>query len=349
MSLSVNDTIQSNSPKSLDAKYLKLGLTTYSNVSDVNSTLLNAYRSQGLTVNIQGLEYWYKDGILDTNLVLKTLSFSAPLVLTGAAISLPNANASTSGYLSQGDWIVFNNKLSSVSATASITNLGTSGNPLSLVNDNSTPGNSKLYGTDSSGTKGWYPIPVSSGGGPPAWGTLTGTLSSQTDLVASLATKEPSITVGTVSQYYRGDKTFQALTTDAVIEGSTPYFTVARARAALSAGTGITYNSSTGVITSTSTTFLYTVASATGSSDFSMTTSNYVVLADLSGQANRNITLPTSPTTGQAVIVENNNSSSFDWTFIGTVKDLGNNTITTLTGLTIYYLVYNGTSWRIVN
>lgn len=349
MSVTVNDTILSNSPKSLDAKYLKLGLGVYSSTSDVNSSILSAYRSRGLTVNILGVEYWYRDTTLDADLVQKTLSFNAPLVTTGAAISLPNANASTNGYLSQGDWIVFNNKLSSVAATGSITNLGTSGNPLSLINDNGTPGSSKLYGTDSSGIKGWYPIPVSSGGGPTPWGGITGSLSSQTDLVASLATKEPVVTVGTVSQYYRGDKTFQALTTDAVVEGSTPYFTVARARAAISAGTGITYNSSTGVITSTSTTFLYTVASATGSSDFSMTASNYVVLSDLTGQANRNITLPTSPTTGQAVIIENNNSSTFDWTFIGTVKDLGNNTITTLTGLTIYYLVYNGSVWRIVN
>jgi hypothetical protein len=62
--------------------------------------------------------------------------------------------------------------------------------------------------------------------------------------------KEPAITAGTTLQYYRGDKTFQTLDTTAVIEATNLYFTDARARAALSfaAGSGA-YNSTTGVIT----------------------------------------------------------------------------------------------------
>jgi hypothetical protein len=44
-----------------------------------------------------------------------------------------------------------------------------------------------------------------------AWGSITGTLSSQTDLNTALNAKEPTITAGTTSQYYRGDKTFQTL------------------------------------------------------------------------------------------------------------------------------------------
>ena len=49
-----------------------------------------------------------------------------------------------------------------------------------------------------------------------AWGDITGTLSSQTDLNSALNGKEPSITAGTTSQYYRGDKTFQTLDKSAV-------------------------------------------------------------------------------------------------------------------------------------
>ena len=42
------------------------------------------------------------------------------------------------------------------------------------------------------------------------------------------------------------------LSTSDVAEGTAQYFTNARARSALSAGTGITYNASTGVITNSS-------------------------------------------------------------------------------------------------
>ena len=43
------------------------------------------------------------------------------------------------------------------------------------------------------------------------WGDIAGTLSDQTDLATALSGKEPSITAGTTSQYWRGDKTWQTL------------------------------------------------------------------------------------------------------------------------------------------
>ena len=43
------------------------------------------------------------------------------------------------------------------------------------------------------------------------WGDIVGTLSDQTDLDTALSGKEPSITAGTTSQYWRGDKTWQTL------------------------------------------------------------------------------------------------------------------------------------------
>lgn len=54
-------------------------------------------------------------------------------------------------------------------------------------------------------------VEVSSGSVGTTWGAITGTLSNQTDLETALNTKEPTITAGTTSQYYRGDKTFQTL------------------------------------------------------------------------------------------------------------------------------------------
>jgi hypothetical protein len=77
---------------------------------------------------------------------------------------------------------------------------------------------------------------------------VTGALSG-TDW-STFNSKENSITAGTTSQYFRGDKTFQTLNTAAVPESVNLYYTDARSRAALSfvAGSGA-YNSTTGVIT----------------------------------------------------------------------------------------------------
>jgi len=45
---------------------------------------------------------------------------------------------------------------------------------VNLVNDSATPGNTKLYGTNASGTKGWYDQPASSsGGGASSWTAMT--------------------------------------------------------------------------------------------------------------------------------------------------------------------------------
>lgn len=254
MSVTLNDSIQINAPKSIDNKYLNLGLNIYPDTSTVNSTILSAYRSRGLTVNVGGAEYWYRDGTADSNLIPKNISVVvAPLNLDAYTnvLSLSVANNSQAGYLTSADWNTFNGKLSTVATSMSVTNSGIVGNPITLVNDAATPGNVMYYGTNSSGTKGYYPIPVSSGGGSPTWGSITGTLSSQTDLQGALNNLEPSIALGLTTQYWRGDKTWQVLNTTVVPEGSNVYFTTARARTSVSAGTGISYNSATGVITST--------------------------------------------------------------------------------------------------
>lgn len=60
--------------------------------------------------------------------------------------------------------------------------------------------------------------------------------------------KEPAITAGVSSQYWRGDKTFQALDTSAVPENGSLYFTNARARLAISAAAPVIYNSVSGSI-----------------------------------------------------------------------------------------------------
>lgn len=71
----------------------------------------------------------------------------------------------------------------------------------------------------------WVPFDSSAGGG--AWGSITGTLSNQTDLQSALdgksasthnhnGTYEPAFASGIAAQYFRGDKTWQTLDKSAV-------------------------------------------------------------------------------------------------------------------------------------
>ena len=46
----------------------------------------------------------------------------------------------------------------------------------------------------------------------------------------NISAKEPSFTAGTTAQYFRGDKSWQTLDTDSVPEGTSKYYTAARAR-----------------------------------------------------------------------------------------------------------------------
>jgi len=64
-----------------------------------------------------------------------------------------------------------------------------------------------LLGEDGKVLAGMLPA----GQGGTAWGDITGTLSSQTDLNGALNGKEPTISSGTIEQYWRGDKTWQTL------------------------------------------------------------------------------------------------------------------------------------------
>lgn len=71
-----------------------------------------------------------------------------------------------------------------VNVADSITGTGSSGNPLQLSGDSASPGNTMLYGTNSSGTKGWYAQP--SGG--------SSTLAGLSDVLISSPTNNQVLT-----------------------------------------------------------------------------------------------------------------------------------------------------------
>jgi len=86
-----------------------------------------------------------------------------------------------------------------------------------------------------------------------------------------IATKEPSLSAGTTSQYYRGDKSWQTLNTTAVVEGTNQYFTDARAKA--SAVVNSTAGSQTDQAASVSAMKTYVLSQTSGLTSSQWTTS----------------------------------------------------------------------------
>jgi len=70
MAIQLTDSIFVGQQKPVEDKYYNV-LSPYTSTSQVNTTLLSSIRYRGLTVNIAGVEYWYKDGIADGDLVIK--------------------------------------------------------------------------------------------------------------------------------------------------------------------------------------------------------------------------------------------------------------------------------------
>ena len=62
-------------PLPVDDKYLSGG-TPYTSVGAVNGAIVEAIRHQGLTVNINGIEYWYKD-------IIQAVRGNIPIVIVG--------------------------------------------------------------------------------------------------------------------------------------------------------------------------------------------------------------------------------------------------------------------------
>jgi hypothetical protein len=70
MAIFFNDNIRVNAGKPVDAKYLN-NLSPYTGVTQANSLIPISERHIGLTVNVNGDEYWYATGVTNTDLVFK--------------------------------------------------------------------------------------------------------------------------------------------------------------------------------------------------------------------------------------------------------------------------------------
>ncbi len=90
MSIQYNENIKIAAPAPLDKRYLSIRSVNgvqvpYSSTTEVNNTIILSERYIGLTVNVNGVEYWYKDGILDNDLIEKKYNteFSIDNIITG--------------------------------------------------------------------------------------------------------------------------------------------------------------------------------------------------------------------------------------------------------------------------
>ena len=84
-----NDNIKLNAPKALDqrtGKFFGGAWLPYASVAEANTAILPEYRAVGLTVNIAiagiNTEYWYRDGILDADLIQKGAAIVAGTFFT---------------------------------------------------------------------------------------------------------------------------------------------------------------------------------------------------------------------------------------------------------------------------
>lgn len=187
-------------------------------------------------------EYRTKASLLSGLISLTSLSATTPLQYNNATgvFSILQAGAAQNGYVSSTDWNTFNNKQNNLGGTGIVKS--TAGT-ISYLTDNTANWDNaytnRITSLTTTGTSGAATL-------------ASNTLNIPNYTLAGLG-GEPAITAGTTLQYYRGDKTFQTLTTAAVTELTNLYYTDARVRAALSLTTtgasgSATYNSSTGVL-----------------------------------------------------------------------------------------------------
>ena len=100
MAINFSDNIKINAGKPSDAKYLNSSNAPYANVGEVNSTIVEPQRYEGLTVNINNVEYWYATGTGDGDLVVKSAG-GASTNVTGATngLSVVDGNVELGGTL----------------------------------------------------------------------------------------------------------------------------------------------------------------------------------------------------------------------------------------------------------
>lgn len=102
MPITINDSLQNNSPKPLNNKYGVFAsgvFRPYNSIAEANSLIPVAYRHIGLTVliNVGGTptEYWYRSGTSDGSLVEKVLTSTTTTTTTSTTTSSSTTSTTT--------------------------------------------------------------------------------------------------------------------------------------------------------------------------------------------------------------------------------------------------------------
>jgi len=105
-----NANIKLVAPNPLDDRYLSTRVVAgaqqpYSATTEVNTVIDELYRYTGLTVNVNGVEYWYKEGITDPDLVIKEAGGAGTITGGTNGLSTSGANIILGGDLLSGTTI----------------------------------------------------------------------------------------------------------------------------------------------------------------------------------------------------------------------------------------------------
>lgn len=119
----------------------------------LSSTDWNTFNGKQNALTFGNLTDAGTDGIVITN-------GTGAVIGSGTSIAQTASSTSQNGYLSSANFTIFNNKQSALTFSDSIVN--TSGT-VTLVNDSASPGASMYYGTNGSGTLGYFTLGGSSG------------------------------------------------------------------------------------------------------------------------------------------------------------------------------------------
>lgn len=98
MSIKYNDNILIQANKPSESKYLNV-IQSWNSVLQVNNEIPLHFRHIGLTVNIMGVEYWYRDGISDLDLIIKNNGSGSVNVNNGLTLNNGNNIVSLGGIL----------------------------------------------------------------------------------------------------------------------------------------------------------------------------------------------------------------------------------------------------------
>lgn len=85
-------------PLPVESKFFNSSGLPYVDTTEVTTEIPESIRYQGLTVFVVDTEYWFKDGVTDGDLVVKSLGVSSPITLNGSTL----ADLRTSGYATFG-------------------------------------------------------------------------------------------------------------------------------------------------------------------------------------------------------------------------------------------------------